>query len=111
LLALGGSIRMCVSGSIFAEYEEVLRRPRIRRTEDTILATLEAIRRTAYWVKPSEPVRACVDPDDDVFLERSQASGAAYLVTGNIRDFPARWESAAIVTPRQFLEVVAGKAF
>jgi len=48
LLALGGSIRMCVSGSIFAESEEVLRRPRLRRTEDTILATFEAVRRTAY---------------------------------------------------------------
>jgi len=89
-LALGGEVQLCVSGAIFAEYEEVIRRPRLRRTEHTILSALEAIRRKAHWVRPLDPIRACSDPDDDVFLECSQASGAAYLVTGNVRDFPLR---------------------
>lgn len=82
---------MCVSGVIFAEYEEVMRRPRIRRTEETILSALETIRTKAFWVRSSDPVRACSDPDDDVFLECGQASSASYLVTGNVRDFPPRW--------------------
>lgn len=110
LLALGDIVQMCVSGGIFAEYEEVIRRPRLRRTEETILSALETIRTKAQWVRPSEPVRACSDPDDDVFLECSQASGAAYLVTGNVRDFPLRWVGTEVVTPRHFLEIVAGKA-
>ncbi|MBM3728951.1 MAG: putative toxin-antitoxin system toxin component, PIN family [Acidobacteria bacterium] len=109
LLALGDTVRMCVSGSIFAEYEEVIRRPRLRRTEETILSALETIRTRATWVKPSEPVRACFDPDDDVFLECAQASGASYLVTGNARDFPLRWIATEVVTPRQFLEIVAAR--
>ena len=100
---------MCVSGSVFAEYEEVIRRPRFRRTEETILSALETIRTKAFWVKPSEPVRACSDPDDDVFLECAQASRAAYLVTGNVRDFPLRWVGAEIVTPRRFLQIVESK--
>jgi putative PIN family toxin of toxin-antitoxin system len=104
LLALGDTVQMCVSGAVFAEYEEVIRRPRLRRTEDTILSVLAAVKTKAYWVKPSEPVRACSDPDDDVFLECSQASGAAYLnlVTGNVRDFPTHWLGTEVVTPRQF---------
>jgi uncharacterized protein len=107
LLALDGTVQMCVSGSIFAEYDEVIRRPRFRRSEDTILSVLDTIRRKAFWVKPTASVRACLDPDDDMFLECAQASGAAFLVTGNIRDFPTQWVGAEIVTPRRFLEIVA----
>lgn len=110
LLALGDTVQMCVSGVIFAEYEEVIRRPRLRRTEETILSALETIRRKAFWVRPSDPVRGCSDPDDDVFLECAQASSASYLVTGNVRDFPRRWVGTEVVTPRHFLEIVTAKA-
>lgn len=110
LLALGDNVQMCVSGVIFAEYEEVIRRPRIRRTEETIVAALETIRTKALWVKPSDPVRACSDPDDDVFLECTQASRAFCLVTGNVRDFPSPWAGTEVVTPRRFLEIVAPTA-
>lgn len=109
LLALGDTLQMCVSGAVFAEYEEVIRRPRLRRTEETILSALAAVKTKAYWVKPSEPIRACSDPDDVVFLECSQASGASHLVTGNVRDFPPHWLGTEIVTPRQLLEILAGK--
>lgn len=110
LLALGDTIQMCVSGSVFAEYEEVIRRPRLRRAEETILSALETIRTKAFWVKPSDSVRACSDPDDDIFLECAQASGASYLVTGNVRDFPLRWIGTEVVTARHFLEIVATRA-
>jgi len=110
LLALGGNIQMCVSGEVFAEYEEVLRRPRFKRSEETIVAALGAIRAKAYWVRPTMTVRACSDPDDDIFLECAQASAAEYLVTGNAIDFPLRWEGTEIVSPRSFLDVVAGGA-
>ena len=79
LLALGNTVQMSVSGSIFAEYEEVIRRPRFRRTDETIRAALETIQEKAYWVRPVDPVRVCSDPDDDIFLECCQASRAAYL--------------------------------
>lgn len=69
LLTLGDTVQMCVCGPIFTEYEEVIRRPRLRRTEETIVSALETIRKKAFWVKPSDPVRACSDPDDDIFLE------------------------------------------
>ena len=31
VLALGGSIQLCVSGEVYAEYEEVISRPRFQR--------------------------------------------------------------------------------
>lgn len=110
LMALGGTVELCMSNGIFAEYEEVIRRPRFRRTEEVVLSTLDAIRAKARWVRPFEPVRACADPDDDIFLECCQASGAAFLITGNVKDFPIRWLGTAVVRPRQFLEIMTDAA-
>lgn len=110
LLATGGSIQLCVSGNVYAEYEEVIRRPRLRRDEEVIAATLQTIRERSLWVKPAETIRACADPDDDIFLECAQAADAAYLVTGNIKDFPAAWLNMRVVTPRGFLEVLSEEA-
>jgi putative PIN family toxin of toxin-antitoxin system len=110
LLAIGGSTQLCISGNVFAEYEEVLRRPRLRREEKVIVATLGAIREKSLWVRPAEAVRACADPDDNIFLECAQAARAEYLVTGNIKDFPAFWRDTQIVTARRFLEVMPGES-
>jgi len=106
-MAINGSIQLCVSGSVYAEYEEVIRRPRLRRDENVIAATLQTIRERALWVRPTEPIRACADPDDDIFLECAQAARAAYLVTGNIKDFPASWLDTRTVTARRFLEIMS----
>lgn len=95
---------LCVSGPVFAEYEEVLHRPRFRRARDVVAPALQFIRENGLWVRPAETVRVCRDPDDDIFLECAQASGAAWLVTGNTRDFPTAWQGTEIVTPRQFLD-------
>lgn len=103
----GTAAQLCVSGDIYAEYEEVVRRPRFGRSEALIEHTLRAIRQKGFWVKPAEKVQACSDPDDDVFLECAQAARANYLVTGNQKHFPAKWAATQIVTARQFLDAVA----
>jgi len=107
LATAGPAARLCVSAEVYAEYEEVIHRPRFKRTEHEIANILRAIREVGIWVKPSHKVRACVDPDDDVFLECAQAARAHYLVTGNTKHFPRQWEVTLIVTPRQFLDALA----
>ena len=109
LLALSGSIQLCITGDVYAEYEEVIRRPRFRREESVIIAALDSIREKGFWVRPTETVRACADPDDDIFLECAQAARAAYLVTGNTKHFPATWGETRIVAARQFLEIIASE--
>jgi len=53
----------------------------------------------------------CSDPDDDIFLECGQAAQANYLVTGNIKHFPASWAGTSIVTARWLLDSLpAGKS-
>ncbi len=109
MLALGGSIQLCVSGSVYAEYEEVINRPRFQRSEDIIAAALHAIREKGVWVRPTERVTACADPDDDIFLECAVAAKAEYLVTGNIKHFPVSWAGSRIVTPRWLLDQLSAK--
>ena len=99
-------MQLCVSGEVFTEYEEVIRRPRFNRSESEIEATLLAIRERGFWVRPAEKVRACADPDDNIFLECTLAARARYLVTGNARHFPSVWACTQIVTARQFLDAV-----
>ena len=67
LLTLAGTTaQLCVSGDIYAEYEEVIRRPKFNRSEAIVEQALRAIRQNGFWVKPTEKVRSCSDPDDDI---------------------------------------------
>jgi uncharacterized protein len=106
-LAIGGALQLCVSGSVYAEYEEVISRPRFQRSDQIITAALRAIRENALWVIATDRVHVCSDPDDDIFLECSQAAQADYLVTGNLRHFPASWNQTEIITARRLLEILA----
>ena len=104
LTLLDPDTQLCVSGEIYAEYEEVIRRARFKRSESEIEAALRAIREQGLWVRPSQRVHACSDPDDDIFLECAQAAAADYLVTGNLKHFPDIWAGTRIITAREFLE-------
>ena len=99
-------LTVCVSGPIFAEYEEVLRRPRLRRTEAEVEAALSAIRQSSLWFAPTQRVAICPDPDDNIFLECAQAANADCLVTGNIRHFPSTWANTRVLSPRDLLDRV-----
>jgi len=79
-------------------------RPQLKRSEQVVTHTLLAIRETALWVRPVHSVRACLDPDDDIFLECAEEARADYLVTGNRRHFPLVWAGTGIVTPRELLD-------
>ena len=107
LALVGERVRLCVSAEIYSEYEEVIRRPRFRRSEQEIADSLRAIRERGLWIKPSQRIRACSDPDDDVFLECAHAAMAHFLVTGNLKHFPDSWRDTKVVSPRQFLDALA----
>ncbi len=106
--ALSGGIQLCVSEAVFAEYNEVIRRPHLKRSPEVIEGTLKTIRKLGRWVKPTARVEECSDPDDNVFLECSQAAEADYLVTGNQRHFPARWKKTKVISARELIELLIG---
>ncbi len=64
----------------------------------------------AQVVTPSHVDRVSRDPGDDVVLAVSREARADYVVTGD-KDLLilGRYEGATIVTPRQFLDVLAAR--
>lgn len=109
MMALSDLIQLCMSGSVYAEYEEVISRPRFKRSPEIIAGALQAIRGKGLWVRPAEKLRVCLDPDDDMFLECAQAAHADYLVTGNLKHFPITWQETRVVTPRWLLDNISIK--
>jgi putative PIN family toxin of toxin-antitoxin system len=102
-----GVIQACISGAIYAEYDDVIRRPRFRWDATVIANTLHMVREQSFWVEPTERIRDCSDPDDDLFLECAYAAQARYIITGNLKHFPASWMHIQIVSPRQFLDLLS----
>lgn len=107
LLALREQIAMYVSPPVLAEYDEVLRRPRLKLQPRQIEAALAAIRAIAHRVDPTHRLSVSTHESDNRFLECAEAAAADYLVTGNIRHFPHTHKRTKIVTGRQFLDILA----
>jgi len=107
LLALTGRIALYVSPSVLAEYEEVLRRPRLKLQPHQIDAAMAAIRRVAHLVQPTQAVSVSPHESDNRFLECAEAAEADWLVTGNTRHFPESHVQTKTVTGRRFLDILA----
>ncbi len=101
---LDGVIVPVYNDEIIAEYTEVLNRAKFAFPDDAVTNII-----TAFLSIGIESERiyaqdaACKDPDDAVFYEIALSVQNSYLVTGNIKHFPA---SPAIVTPARMIEII-----
>jgi|ERR1700694_5241960 len=105
-LAVNRILQLCISEPILAEYQEVLNRSKLGIDPQKAATALARIREAGLLVSPCVPVKACTDPDDNIFLECAEAAEANFLVTGNTAHFPDVWAKTTIVTPREFLEMI-----
>jgi len=103
-LAIAGEVRLFVSAPILEEYEEVLKRPRLKLDPEKIASALSAIEASATKVCPESRVTAALDPDDNIFLECAESAMAHFLVTGNVKDYPVTWMDTRVTTRLLFLE-------
>ncbi len=100
----------CFDERILAEYREVLRRPHLVIAPAKVEQLLTDFEKEGVFIvgRPL-PVRL-PDPDDEPFLEVAVAAEAEYLVTGNLRHFPARLrQGVAVVSPRAFLDALRSR--
>lgn len=105
-LAFGGSIIPILNDSIVAEYREVLSRPKFHLSDEIINDVLDTINENGLYVDAEGLDIELPDPKDRVFYEvvmEERKEEDAYLVTGNIKHFPAK---PFIVTPRQMLDII-----
>lgn len=112
-LVLGGALMVVMSPAILQEYEDVLPRPELDLSPDNVAAVLGYLSIPGLHVvhvDPVEPPGACSDPDDDHFLGAARAGGAASIITGNVKHFPASpWHGIAIASPAAFLRTLSAK--
>ena len=107
LLAITKPARLYVSEPVLEEYADVLSRPELSIRKGLRLQLLQLIKNHGHLVAPSRRIEVTSDPDDNIFVECADAARADFLVTGNRRHFPAFWKSTKIVTPREFVSLVA----
>jgi putative PIN family toxin of toxin-antitoxin system len=104
--AANGKILMLVSQPVLAEYEEVLRRPRLKLDPVKVKNSLGVIRDTCKRVKARKTVKKSPDESDNNFYDCAEAGQADFLITGNNRHFPLSHKGTQIVTPREFIELI-----
>jgi putative PIN family toxin of toxin-antitoxin system len=100
--ALEGGIVACVTEEVWAEYREVLLRDKFRGFRERAETMLTALEARVVRVSAGDTVSAANDEEDNRFLECAAAAGAAYLVTGNLRHYPAEWAGTRVVNARGF---------
>ncbi|MBI4229249.1 MAG: putative toxin-antitoxin system toxin component, PIN family [Planctomycetes bacterium] len=104
-MAAAGRLILCHDARILAEYREVLARPKFGFDREHVDAVLVQIHAAGEAVAAGPLPRRLPDPDDEPFLEVALAAGAACLVTGNLRHFPAAARSGMrVVSPAWCVE-------
>lgn len=104
-LVLSGAIQVCHDARIFAEYAEVLARPRFKFDSKRVREVLKKIERDGLAVDASgESNLDLPDADDEPFLAVALAASVDFLVTGNLAHYPAdKRRGCAVVSPAAFM--------
>ena len=101
--------------TIVAQYEDVLRSPRIQRkyssvNNHAVAASAAALRTYSILAEPVDVPRVCRDPDDDIVLACAVRRQADYVISGD-QDLLVLsiYEGIPIVTPRGFVTILQGE--
>lgn len=108
-----GVYTLLYSHATLTELVDVLNRPRLRRkyglTVEDVQTVVALILLRGEAVNPVQPITLCRDPKDNQFLEAAVAGQADILVSGDQDLLVLQTvEQIPIVTPRIFLEQLAG---
>lgn len=106
-LGLAGRFQMLASEAVWAEYVEVLGRKKFASVIKRIEPLIARLEHSVERIEVNLTIEEASDPDDNRMLECAAAGHAAYLVTGNLKDYPPEWKLARIVNARQFLEAMS----
>ena len=99
-------IKPVYSKEIFAEYTNVLNRPKFHFSKELVEYMLSAIKQFGILKEPKETVMVVLpDMKDVLFYRLVLESEDTYLVTGNIKHFP---QESLIMTARQLIDILNG---
>jgi len=103
-------IIVVLSSPTLNEYSNVIDRPKFSRYQDfnrnaaNVLKLLQSI---SLRFEPTIQLKECSDEDDNKFLELAVEAKANFLITGNLKHFPAKiFHGVQIVSPSEFLSFI-----
>ena len=100
---LAGKVVPLYNYEIMAEYDEVLHRRRFNLDEEDVRRMLSEFVRLGVRSNRVPVADVVRDPKDVVFYEVALSKEDTYLVTGNIKDFPA---TPIVVTPAEMIGIL-----
>ncbi|MDH4137101.1 MAG: putative toxin-antitoxin system toxin component, PIN family [Anaerolineae bacterium] len=104
-----GDFDIIVSQSILAEIGRKLneKATEFEMEAEVVNEWLDLIIGEAILVQPQEKIRACRDPDDDLFLEAAVEGRADFIVSGDkdLTDM-GEFRKIKLVKPRQFYDLL-----
>lgn len=99
-----GDLTLYLDSRILSEYNEVLRRSKLRFQVDKVVALLDYIENHGHIVASSPLSDLLPDSGDEPFLEVAVAGQAVCLVTGNQAHFPPKQcQGIKVLSPSDFL--------
>ena len=98
-----GKITLLYNEEIITEYQEVMSRPHLRISLNERVELLDFIRQKGSLTERTKFDELFIDEEDRVFYEVSLSEEDSFLVTGNLKHFPA---DPRVVTPAQMLQII-----
>jgi uncharacterized protein len=105
-----GRFELIASPTLLDELRDVLHRPRFRRWVSTATATdfVDGLAQDANVIDdPPATPGVTPDPDDDYLIALARAAHADYLVSGDRHLLDLVHPEPPVLTPRQFLDLLA----
>ena len=100
-----GMLQICYDARIFAEYQDVLHRPKFVLNAAHTDALLDQIKACGHSVVTQPLKKPLQDAGDEPFLEVAIAGKAACLITGNLKHYPpANRQHVTVLSPADFLD-------
>jgi uncharacterized protein len=104
-LLVGGKITAAYDSRILNEYQTVLSRTAFSFTKTDVMELIDLIKNEGYLVV-AEPCHLPAVPEHDrPFAEAGATAGAEYLITGNLKHFPAKIGPMKVISPARFIEL------
>ena len=109
-MVASGALELYYDARILSEYRSILLCQKFSFDRTHVENLLEQIETCGYLTTGKPLAERLPDPDDEPFLEMALRGEAQYLVTGNMRHYPAKKQQGMqIVSPREFLEIYRKK--
>lgn len=109
-MVASGALELCYDARILSEYRDVLLRQKFSFDQTHIEDLLDQIEACGYVTTGKPLAKRLPDSDDEPFLEIALGGEAHYLVTGNLKHYPAKKrQGMRVVSPNEFLEIYRKK--